>query len=173
MQFSCPGLSLVTRAAFTVMTLRETNNHPNGKFKINSDRKSQDWWRVKSKACSSFSLTLVIVQKEFVLAGQTVPHTAVSFYGDYGRICEDFVPNFAVKETGYCFTTTRRLTLSCLPGNCWPQTKLLLSPTPLYFSVSPFENKTDSPPFWHNLCDRGMIAGGAEHPHRTRLPRCV
>jgi hypothetical protein len=36
-----------------------------------------------------------------------------------------------------------------------------------YYSVSPTEDKTERPPFWHNW---GRITGGAEHPHRTRLP---
>jgi hypothetical protein len=39
--------------------------------------------------------------------------------------------------------------------------------------VSPNEDKTEKPPFWHNLGDRGRIAGGAEHPHRTWLPGCI
>jgi hypothetical protein len=29
------------------------------------------------------------------------------------------------------------------------------------------------PSFWHIWCDRGRIAGCAEHPHRTQLPGCI
>jgi hypothetical protein len=34
-------------------------------------------------------------------------------------------------------------------------------------------NRTESPPFWHKLGDRGRIADGAEHPHRTQLLACI
>jgi hypothetical protein len=47
MQPSCPGLSLVKRARFTVMTLRQSNNSLNGKVRNNWDR-----WKAKSRACS-------------------------------------------------------------------------------------------------------------------------
>jgi hypothetical protein len=59
MQPSCPGLSLVTRAEFTGMTLRRSNNSPNGKVKTHWDRKGQVRQRATSRAraCSSFSLT--------------------------------------------------------------------------------------------------------------------
>jgi hypothetical protein len=42
MQPSCPGLSLVTRAGFAVMTLRHRNNLPNGKVQSHRDRKRRD-----------------------------------------------------------------------------------------------------------------------------------
>jgi hypothetical protein len=29
------------------------------------------------------------------------------------------------------------------------------------------------PAFCHKLCDRGRIAGSAEHPHKTQLSGCV
>jgi hypothetical protein len=41
MQPSCPGLSLVTRAVFTVMTLRQSNNPPNEKSKITETEKGE------------------------------------------------------------------------------------------------------------------------------------
>jgi hypothetical protein len=37
---------------------------------------------------------------------------------------------------------------------------------PPSFSVSPIEEKTERPPFWHNW-------GVAERPQRTRLPGCT
>jgi hypothetical protein len=52
-----------------------------------------------------------IVYKEFILAGQSVPHTTVTFYGDSVRTCEEFTPNFGDKRTGCCITKTHRLTL--------------------------------------------------------------
>jgi hypothetical protein len=40
-----------------------------------------------------------IVYKEFVLAGQSVPHTTMTFYSDYMKMCEDFAGNFSNKIT--------------------------------------------------------------------------
>jgi hypothetical protein len=41
MQPSCPGLSLVTRDGFTVMTLKQSNNLPNGESKLNETKKDE------------------------------------------------------------------------------------------------------------------------------------
>jgi hypothetical protein len=46
-------------------------------------------------------------------------------------------------------------------------------PPTLLFCVFSIEDETVRPSFWHNWGDRGRIAGGAEHPHRTRLPGCI
>jgi hypothetical protein len=89
------------------------------------------------------------------------------------KMCEDFAPNFNGKITGCCITTTHRLILPFSKGNFWPKTTWLSSPTHPTFLFSPIEDKTWRPPFWHNLGDRGRIAGGAEHPRRTRLPGCI
>jgi hypothetical protein len=48
---SCPRVSLVSRAGFTVMILRQSNNLPNGKAQTHGDRKRLD----RRRACSSFS----------------------------------------------------------------------------------------------------------------------
>jgi hypothetical protein len=52
-----------------------------------------------------------IVHKEFIPAGQTVPHTIVTFYGDCVKMCEDFTPNFGDNRTCCCITTTHNITL--------------------------------------------------------------
>jgi hypothetical protein len=57
MQPSCPRISLVRRARFTIMTLRQSSRPPNGKVQTHRDRKRRGRWRAKSRACSSFSLT--------------------------------------------------------------------------------------------------------------------
>jgi hypothetical protein len=44
-------------------------------------------------------------------ATQSVAHTAVMFYGDCLKMCEDFLPNFGDKITGCCIATTCRLAL--------------------------------------------------------------
>jgi hypothetical protein len=49
MQPSCPGLSLVTRAGFTVMTLRQSNHPLHGTVQSRRDRERQDRWGAKSR----------------------------------------------------------------------------------------------------------------------------
>jgi hypothetical protein len=39
-------------------------------------------------------------------AKQSIAHTAVTFYGDYMKMCKDFAANFGDKRTGRCVTTT-------------------------------------------------------------------
>jgi hypothetical protein len=63
------------------------------------------------------------------------------------------------------------------PGNFWPKehnchlllTLLAWLGSLWRFSVSLLERL----PFCHNWGDWGRIAGGAEHPHRTRLSECI
>jgi hypothetical protein len=73
MKLSRPGLSLVTRAGFMVMTLRQSNIPHNGKVQTHRDQKRGR--QAKSKAKSMFIIFIDIkgiVHKEFGLAGQTV-----------------------------------------------------------------------------------------------------
>jgi hypothetical protein len=58
-----------------------------------------------------------IVQKEFVLVGQSIMHTIVTFYSNYVKAGKDFDPNFGDKRTGCCITTTYRLRLPFSLGN--------------------------------------------------------
>jgi hypothetical protein len=58
-----------------------------------------------------------IVHKEFFLAGQSIPCTAVIFYGDCMKIYKDFAPNFGNKRTGCCIMTTHHLKLPFSPGS--------------------------------------------------------
>jgi hypothetical protein len=45
------------------------------------------------------------------------------------------------------------------------------SPT-LRLLAALIEDNAEKPQFFRNCGDRGRIAGGAEDPHRTRLPGC-
>jgi hypothetical protein len=60
------------------VTLRQSNNSPNGKVKN----------KVKSMLIIFFGIKR-IVHKEFVLAGQTVNSTTVMFCGDCVKMCKD------------------------------------------------------------------------------------
>jgi hypothetical protein len=60
---------------------------------------------------------------------ESMPHTTMIFYGACVKMCEDFEPNFSDKRTGCWIMTMHRLTLPFSPGNFWPKTTWLLSPT--------------------------------------------
>jgi hypothetical protein len=71
----------------------------------------------------------------------------MTFHGDCVKICEDFAPNFGDKKTGFCITTTYRLTIPFSKGNFFRKNNLTLIPQPtLLFSVSLIEDKTKKPP---------------------------
>jgi hypothetical protein len=124
-QPSCPGL-LVTRAGFTVMALRQSNDHTNGKVQTHRDRKRRDRLRAKSRECSAFFDIKGIVDKEFVLGGQTVNS---AYYCDVLRRMRDNVhrlrPKIWRKGTGRCITKTYLYTLPFSPGNFWPKIRWL------------------------------------------------
>jgi hypothetical protein len=88
------------------------------------------------------------------------------------KMCEDFAPNF-VNKTSYCITTVHHLTLPFSLGNFWPKTTWLSYPIHCTFLCSPIECKIERSPFWRKWGDWGRFAGGAEHPHRLRLPGCI
>jgi hypothetical protein len=79
-------------------------------------------------------------------ATQSIPHTTVTFFGDFVKICEDFSPNFGNKISSFCITTMHSLTFGFSPENFWPKQNVC-RPHASYFSVSPIEDKTEKPPF--------------------------
>jgi hypothetical protein len=67
-----------------------------------SQRKSSNsprWKKVRQVKSEVNSMLIIffdirgIVHKEFVLAGQSILHTTVMFYGNCMKMCEDFTPN--------------------------------------------------------------------------------
>jgi hypothetical protein len=97
-------------------------------------------------------------------------HTTVTIYCDCMKMREDFAPNSGDERTGCCITTLYCLTLPFSPENFCSKQHDCCPPPTLFFSVSPTENKTERPPFWHNWGDWSRITGSAKYPHRTRLP---
>jgi hypothetical protein len=117
MQPSSPVLSLVTRAGFMVITLRQSNNPPNGK------------WRAKSRACWSFFYIKRSVHKEYVLTGQRASCLYCSDILQWlHESIRDSALNFGDKGSGCC-TATHLFTLPFLSGNFWPKTTWLSSST--------------------------------------------
>jgi hypothetical protein len=49
-------------------------------------------------------------------AKHSIPHTTVTFYGEWVKMCEDFVSNFSDKITGSFITITHHLTLPFQQG---------------------------------------------------------
>jgi hypothetical protein len=83
------------------------------------------------------------------------------------NMCGDFAPNFSDKRTGCCITTTHFLTREFFTKTTW---LVLHSP---YFSLFCWWKIKLKAPISTHWCDQGRIAGGAEHPHRIRLPGCI
>jgi hypothetical protein len=143
----------------------------------NDEQNSRAW---------SFSLTWrwLFTKNLSWQAKQSIPHTTVTFKSDCLKMCENLAPNFGDKGTGFCITTTYRLTLPSSLGNFWQKTTWLSSSThptcmtwPLrLFSISPIEDKTERPPFSHKWGDRGrmMVASRPKisfWPHGSTSPR--
>ena len=131
MKHSCPGSSLVIRAGFTVMTLRQSNNPPSGKAPCHQGQKRPDRWKAMSRAWSSLSLrsrglcTKNLSQQAKLL----IPGSTATFCGECMKTCEDVAPNFGKNRPG-CFTmTTPHLTFPSSPSSFWWKLKWLSSPT--------------------------------------------
>jgi hypothetical protein len=87
------------------MTLRQSNNPPNGEVHTHRTEKGETY-DVK-----------VFAHKELIMADQAA--TAAYYcdgYGDYVKMCEDFAPNFDDKTTGCYMTTMHSLILPFSSG---------------------------------------------------------
>jgi hypothetical protein len=97
-----------------------------------------------------FKIKETVTNNSSCPAKQSNVHATVIFYSNSLNISEDFVPNFDDKRTGCCITTTHRLTLTFSPRSFLLKITRPPSRTTLLFSVSPIEDKIESPPFLHN-----------------------
>jgi hypothetical protein len=70
--------------------------------KLTETEKRRDRWRVKSRVYSSSSLSSrgSFSRNSSWQAKQSILHTAVTFYSECTKRCEDFAPNFSDKRTG-------------------------------------------------------------------------
>jgi hypothetical protein len=107
MQSSCPGPLLVTRAGFTVMTLRQSNNPPSEKVQTHWDQKRQD----REEQSQKHAQHVLWHQRDCSQKNsswqvkQSIWHITVAFYGDCVKICKDFAQNFDGKRNGCCIMT--------------------------------------------------------------------
>jgi hypothetical protein len=150
---SCLGLSSVTRAGFTVMTMRQSNNPPNEKFQTHWDPKMRDSWRAKSIAANS-----------------------ASYCDDLRRLCENvrrLRPELWRQKNRLLHHDKTPFLTSFFTREFLTKNNMTVVHHPPYFSVSPIEDKSEKPPFWQKWGDRGRIAGGAVHPYRIRLLGCI
>jgi hypothetical protein len=78
-----------------------------------------------------------IVHKEFVLAGQSVLHAIVTFYGDCMKMCKDFALNFGNERTGGCFTMNSHIHILFHQGFFLPNQHDCQSPLTLLTLLGP------------------------------------
>jgi hypothetical protein len=69
-----------------------------------------------------------LASRGLFLAGQSIPLTIVTFYGECMKMCEDSAPNFGDKRT-VCCVTTHRLVPPFSSGNFRPRITWLSSPS--------------------------------------------
>jgi hypothetical protein len=113
-----------------------------------------------------------IVHKEFLLAGHRVNY---AYYCDVSRRLHENVRRFRLelwRQKNWLLSHENSPARTSFIGHDVGKAPWLSSPNLLY-SVCPIEDKTERPPFWQHLGDWGRIAGGAEQPHRARLPGCI
>jgi hypothetical protein len=132
MQPSCSGLSLVIRGGFTVITYRDKGTVlliEKSKSPRPNKRSRQVKSKVKSMFIIFFGIKGVVTNNSSWQAKQSIPHSTVMFYDDCVKMCEHFALNFGNKRTHCCIMTTHHLTIPFSPGNFWPKTTWLSSPT--------------------------------------------
>jgi hypothetical protein len=96
----------------------------------------------------------------------------MTFYDDCAKMCEDFTPNFGDKncllhhENAPChFHFHQRI--------FWPKPVRFSSPTYLIFFVSPIEDKTERPQFWHSWSDWGKVTFWSNGNKSPRNYGCI
>jgi hypothetical protein len=133
-----------------------------GKPRVTEPKKG-DRWRTNSRACFFFFWN----QGDCSQTKQSIPHFSSTFYGDCLEYAKTSTRTLATKSD-CCITTIHPFTLHFHQGIFYRrQHDCHLRPS--YFSISLMENKIEWPPFSPNWGDWGIIADGAELPHRTLL----
>jgi hypothetical protein len=102
-------------------------------------------------------------------AKQPIPYTPVMFYSDCVKMGEDLAQNFGYKIIGGCITATHRPTHPFSPENVGPKAIRFSPPTYCTFLFPRLKINRKAV----ILTALGIIAGGAEDPHRNRLSGCI
>jgi hypothetical protein len=111
------------------------------KSKFTEIEKRRDRWRARSRARSSFSLTLR--HKEFILADQKVnPRTTVTFYGDCLKCAKTSLRTLATRNRLLHHDNSPYYTSFFTKAFLTEKIMTVVSHPP-YFSVSPIEGKTE------------------------------
>jgi hypothetical protein len=128
-----------TETSMTRQAFGEESMNCTLKFHTHQDRKRRNRLRAKSRACSSFFFGAkgFFTKNSSWQAKQSFPHTTVSFYYDYVKMCEDFAPNFSDERTGCCITTPHRPTLSFSSENDFGRSNMTVVPHPHQFPLFP------------------------------------
>ena len=184
MKPSCPGSSLVMRAGFTVITLRQSNNPPSGKSLHHQGQIRPDRWKATSRAWSSLSLTSrgLYTKSLSQQAKMWILGSTTTFCGDWVKTCGDVAPNFGENSPGCFAMTTPHLTHfhphpavsdekqnGCHP----PPTILPWFGTLWLLPISKNEIEAERMPVWYHWVDTGRIAENAWQSDRKGLPGSV
>jgi hypothetical protein len=135
-----------------------------GKSKLNETEKGETGEQPSQEHAHHISLTSggLFTNNWFWHAEQSIPHSTDILW----RLREN-VPRLRPEQLA---VAPRQRTVSLFlfsPRNFDQQQLGYRSRPTIRFSVSPIEDKTERPPFWHNWGYGIRIAGGAEHRHRT------
>jgi hypothetical protein len=161
----------VIRQAFREGTISHTR-----KVQTHRDRKRRDRWRTKSRACSSFSLTLrgSFTKNSAWHAKQWISRTTMPFYGDCVKMWEDFAPNFGGKGSGSYITTTHRHALPFSLGDFLTKNNITVVPHPPYFFLFPrLKLILKGRHFNTTEVIEAESQAVLKRTHRTRLPGCI
>jgi hypothetical protein len=153
----------IARQAFEQENMSRTR-----KVQTHWDCKRRSKWRANLRACLSFSLTSIQSCRKI-----SSWHAKQSFFAYYcdvlRRLCENvriLRPELWRQKNWLLLDCNAPSHTSFSPGNFYPKTSWLSSPSYLTFLFSTIWDKNERAPFWHNWGDRGRLACGAEHPHR-------
>ena len=91
-QPSYPMASLLMRAELVVIAMRQRNNPPNGRTKVDKDWKGHNKWRAKC-------MLLIFLDTKTT---QSIPHSTVKFYKGTLKKCKTGSLNSGNKGTGCC-----------------------------------------------------------------------
>jgi hypothetical protein len=126
--------------------------------------------KFRAAGCTCFALESYLAWCDFAMDRTKEQRLCINFFYKTWTFLSRVITGY--ETTDSCITTAHRLTLPFSPGSFWPKTTRLSPPTHPNFLFPRLKVKLKGGNF-DNWADRGRIAGGAEHPHRTRLPGCI
>jgi hypothetical protein len=146
-----------------------------GTFTISGTKKFCEAARIEQ---CHYAFTNSILHKEFVLEDKAV---SSAYYCDStanAQKCTKTSPRNLLTNNWLLRFDNTQSHIPFLTRDFFNKTKITVVPHPLYLPDLASCYFSQFPRFrisslWDNWGDRGRIKGGAEHPHKTRLPGCI